>query len=327
MGRAGIYKSEVQRARESLLASGRYPSIDAIRVEMGNTGSKGTIHRYLKEIESEETTAIVAPDRSLSQSVQQYASMLATQLEAEARVALDALRTEHQIEMARLRESMQATEEAGAQAELALQGARAEQELASARLARASERIATLEQDLSTSRTQLLLVQTQLQEGRARQAQADELVRTLQHQLARGQEREAHLIERNTQAEQQARTREAELIERERSARQAEAAAAQAAQTQSRRSTELAALLASEKTQALELRQQLQDLAQRLQQAQEESAQWRVLLGSTKGRMARMPVRRLEIADSAQSPAPRSVARRTMPVRPLRLIRKPMPGR
>ena len=53
MARAGIYKSEVVRARNNLLAMGRYPSIDAIRGELGNTGSKGTIHRYLKEIEEE----------------------------------------------------------------------------------------------------------------------------------------------------------------------------------------------------------------------------------------------------------------------------------
>ena len=54
MARAGIYKSEVVRARNNLLAMGRYPSIDAIRGELGDTGSKGTIHRYLKEIEEEE---------------------------------------------------------------------------------------------------------------------------------------------------------------------------------------------------------------------------------------------------------------------------------
>ena len=54
MARAGIYKSEVVRARNNLLAVGRYPSIDAIRSELGDTGSKGTIHRYLKEIEEEE---------------------------------------------------------------------------------------------------------------------------------------------------------------------------------------------------------------------------------------------------------------------------------
>ena len=38
MARAGIYKSEVVRARNKLLAMGRYPSIDAIRSELGDTG-------------------------------------------------------------------------------------------------------------------------------------------------------------------------------------------------------------------------------------------------------------------------------------------------
>ncbi|MBC3239529.1 DNA-binding protein [Pseudomonas lurida] len=51
MARGGINKAIVQQARESLLARGENPSIDAVRIELGNTGSKTTIHRYLKEIE------------------------------------------------------------------------------------------------------------------------------------------------------------------------------------------------------------------------------------------------------------------------------------
>lgn len=38
MARAGIYKSEVLKARNILLSQGRYPSVDAIRQELGNTG-------------------------------------------------------------------------------------------------------------------------------------------------------------------------------------------------------------------------------------------------------------------------------------------------
>ena len=34
-----------------ILARGEHPSIDAVRIEMGNTGSKTTIHRYLKELD------------------------------------------------------------------------------------------------------------------------------------------------------------------------------------------------------------------------------------------------------------------------------------
>jgi len=52
MARGGINKAVVQKARQSLLAKGMYPSIDAVRVELGNTGSKTTISRCLKEIES-----------------------------------------------------------------------------------------------------------------------------------------------------------------------------------------------------------------------------------------------------------------------------------
>jgi chromosome segregation ATPase len=52
MARGGINKAVVQKARQVLLAKGAYPSIDAVRVELGNTGSKTTISRYLKEIES-----------------------------------------------------------------------------------------------------------------------------------------------------------------------------------------------------------------------------------------------------------------------------------
>jgi len=54
MARGGINKAVVQKARHALLARGIHPSIDAVRIELGNTGSKTTIHRYLKELESSE---------------------------------------------------------------------------------------------------------------------------------------------------------------------------------------------------------------------------------------------------------------------------------
>lgn len=51
MARGGINKALVQKARQAIQARGEHPSIDAVRVELGNTGSKTTIHRYLKELE------------------------------------------------------------------------------------------------------------------------------------------------------------------------------------------------------------------------------------------------------------------------------------
>lgn len=55
MARAGINKALVQKARQSLLAKGLNPSIDAVRTALGNTGSKTTISRYLKEIEAHDS--------------------------------------------------------------------------------------------------------------------------------------------------------------------------------------------------------------------------------------------------------------------------------
>ncbi|AZC18531.1 DNA-binding protein [Pseudomonas sp. CMR5c] len=61
MARGGINKAVVQKARQALLAKGINPSIDAVRVELGNTGSKTTISRYLKELEA--SSPAVAPVR------------------------------------------------------------------------------------------------------------------------------------------------------------------------------------------------------------------------------------------------------------------------
>lgn len=51
MAPGGVNKAIVLEARRALLAHGENPSIEAVRIEIGNTGSKTTIHRYLKEIE------------------------------------------------------------------------------------------------------------------------------------------------------------------------------------------------------------------------------------------------------------------------------------
>ena len=43
MARAGLYKGDVQKARDALLAQGKKPSVDAVRVALGNTGSKSFV--------------------------------------------------------------------------------------------------------------------------------------------------------------------------------------------------------------------------------------------------------------------------------------------
>ena len=97
MARAGIYKSEVLRARDKLLATGRNPSIDAVREELG-TGSKSTIHRYLKEIEEEEGGAVGARV-AVSEAIQDLVGRLAARIneEAEERVTTAQVRHAEQL--------------------------------------------------------------------------------------------------------------------------------------------------------------------------------------------------------------------------------------
>ncbi|WP_443691228.1 DNA-binding protein [Pseudomonas sp.] len=75
MARGGVNKAIVQKAREALLARGENPSIDAVRIELGNTGSKTTIHRYLKEIEAHDPRPEASRER-LSDELTELVSQL-----------------------------------------------------------------------------------------------------------------------------------------------------------------------------------------------------------------------------------------------------------
>jgi chromosome segregation ATPase len=95
MARTGIYKTDVQKARDTLLAQRINPSVDAVRVALGNTGSKTTIHRYLKELEEEEGGKKDVKS-SLSEALQDLVERLAARLQEEANVQIDAVRAEQQ---------------------------------------------------------------------------------------------------------------------------------------------------------------------------------------------------------------------------------------
>lgn len=88
MARAGLYQSEVKKARDALIAQGKHPSVDAVRVALGNTGSKTTIHKYLKELGEAEGEA-GGREASISEALQDLVARLAAQLheESHARIA------------------------------------------------------------------------------------------------------------------------------------------------------------------------------------------------------------------------------------------------
>lgn len=83
MARGGIDKAQVARAREAIISKGQRPSIDAIRIALGNTGSKSTIHRYLRELEEEESTQL-DDEALLSQPIKELILRLATRMREEA---------------------------------------------------------------------------------------------------------------------------------------------------------------------------------------------------------------------------------------------------
>ncbi|WP_137823600.1 DNA-binding protein [Pseudomonas sp. D(2018)] len=87
MARGGINKAVVQKARTALLARGEHPSIDAVRIELGNTGSKTTIHRYLKELEEADHGRGTAP-ATLSDQLANLVAQMAAELQDEARAAV-----------------------------------------------------------------------------------------------------------------------------------------------------------------------------------------------------------------------------------------------
>ena len=86
MARGGINKALVHAARDALLARGLHPSIDLVRVELGNTGSKSTIQRYLKEL-NDSTVANASPPTA-SEEILSLVNSLAERLTQQAREAL-----------------------------------------------------------------------------------------------------------------------------------------------------------------------------------------------------------------------------------------------
>ncbi|MEE5039818.1 DNA-binding protein [Pseudomonas alliivorans] len=105
MARGGVNKALVLKARSALLARGENPSIDAVRIEMGNTGSKTTIHRYLKEL---ETAHSPAPD--INEELTELVANLARRMQEQAQERIDQLCVDHETRCRTLQDALSATQ-------------------------------------------------------------------------------------------------------------------------------------------------------------------------------------------------------------------------
>lgn len=84
MARTGLGKEAVRKARDTLVAQAQYPSVDAVRVALGNTGSKTTIHKYLKELEEEDGGGSATGAAAISTALHDLVARLAARLQHEA---------------------------------------------------------------------------------------------------------------------------------------------------------------------------------------------------------------------------------------------------
>jgi chromosome segregation ATPase len=93
MARGGVNKAVVQAARLAILARGENPSIDAVRIEMGNTGSKTTIHRYLKELD-DGGERVETPSEPIDDELAGLVSRLAQRLKEQAQEPIEQARAQ-----------------------------------------------------------------------------------------------------------------------------------------------------------------------------------------------------------------------------------------
>ena len=107
MARGGITQPLVENARKRLLVRNVYPSIDAIRAEMGNTASKTTISNHLKAIEARESTRL-DDEALLSNHVTDLVGQLARQLRQDAQETIEQAGYRHQAEVVSLQEALTA---------------------------------------------------------------------------------------------------------------------------------------------------------------------------------------------------------------------------
>jgi len=179
MARGGINKAVVQQARQVLIARGEYPSIDAVRIELGNTGSKTTIHRYLKELEGVKPAALQGTP-ALSDTLAKLVAQLAEQLQEEA----DARVEQAQASFNEQREQLEAQLQLAQQA---LAAAHQQQQIQAAALAAESERLSATQSTLQAEQLRGASLNQALGELQVRLADKEEQVRSLEekHRHAR----------------------------------------------------------------------------------------------------------------------------------------------
>lgn len=204
MARGGINKVVVQQARQALIARGENPSIDAVRIELGNTGSKTTIHRYLKELEGVQPAKPMG-EAALSAPLGRLVEQLAAQLHQEADQRIE----EAEATFTQQREQLEAQLQIAQQA---LAAAHQQHQIQAQALATESEKLNSTLSTLQAEQLRSASLNQSLGELQVRLADKDEQIRSLEekHRHARDALEHYRTASRE-QREQEQRRHEAQV--------------------------------------------------------------------------------------------------------------------
>ncbi|WP_309676185.1 DNA-binding protein [Pseudomonas sp.] len=218
MARGGVNKAVVQAARLAILARGENPSIDAVRIEMGNTGSKTTIHRYLKELDDGAERA-EAPPEPIDDELAGLVSRLAQRLKEQAQEPIDQARA--QFDQQRKELEIQLKEAQQANGELHHQ-----YEIQSLALTQESETLLETRTMLQTEQTRNAGLNQALADFELRLQDKDEQIRSLEEKHLHARDALEHY--RNAvkeQREQEQRRHESQVQQIQMELRQAQQSA------------------------------------------------------------------------------------------------------
>ncbi|WPN26421.1 DNA-binding protein [Pseudomonas marginalis] len=218
MARGGINKAVVQTARLAILARGENPSIDAVRIEMGNTGSKTTIHRYLKELDESETRVTIT-EAPIDDELGELVARLAQRLKEKAQEPIDLALAQFEQQKTALLAQVQALEAAQSQLQQQL-------DIQAAALAEESAALQTATTSLQTEQTRNAGLNQACSDYELRINDKDEQIRSLEEKHLHARDALEHY--RNAikeQREQEQRRHEGQLQQVQAELRQAQQSA------------------------------------------------------------------------------------------------------
>ena len=263
MARGGINKAVVQTARLAILARGENPSIDAVRIEMGNTGSKTTIHRYLKELDDSETRLTIT-QAPIDDELGELVARLAQRLKDKAQEPIDAALAQFEQQKAALLAQVQTLEEAHGQLKQQL-------DIQAAALAEESAALQTASTSLQTEQTRNAGLSQACSDYELRMNDKDEQIRSLEDKHLHARDALEHY--RNAVKEQ----REQEQRRHEGQLQQVQAELRQAQQSAMVRQDEITQLHRDNERLLIEHRVTSKELTALQEQSRKEQAQQQTL--------------------------------------------------